>query len=122
MAGLGSIHLTGNGLVEKFRADGTMSAEPGPGAAYRATIDGQPVELVFAGTATYRYGASDDVLRYSDGAGDATMTVKANGVVKATVNVAHQTVKPDRYTCTGDTLKLFGTGYLGELTRVSRTT
>jgi hypothetical protein len=120
--GIGTVRVTGKGAVEKFRADGTMSAEPGPGTAYRATAGGQPVELVVTGTLTYRYRAADDVLRYSDGGGNATLTVKVGGAVRATASLLGQTAKPDRYTCTGDTLKQFGTDYMSESTRVSRTT
>jgi len=45
--------------------------------------------------------------------------VRINGVLRGTVDSPYG--KPDRYTCTGDSMKLFGVDYLAQLSRVSRT-
>jgi len=117
--GVGDVRFTGQGAVDRFRPDGTATGDPSGAPGYTATVNGQPVELRITGSLTFHYQAVDDVLKYSQPSGTARGEVRINGVLRGTVDSPYG--KPDRYTCTGDSMKLFGVDYLAQLSRVSRT-
>ncbi|GEM_PF-4239993 len=131
ITGYGVVRFTGsNGVVLKYRPDGTGAVDVGAGATVTGTTaDGKRIEVGWKGTSTFHFVTSVGSIWYQSLAVKATYVVKINGVTQKT-GTGSTTATPDVYACSGDTLRLTGSGpagtapgssYVLVFTRVSQT-
>jgi hypothetical protein len=110
------VQLRGAGAVFDFRADGTVTIVRK--VTLKGTADGDRYEVIMNGTHTINYQVDDKEISYFSPQSTGTITWKINGRTRDTEKLIWITT-PDRYTCQGDDLRLYGEDYATELTRVT---
>nr|WP_240942506.1 M48 family metalloprotease [Planosporangium thailandense] len=112
----GAVTLVGTGTIRRFGADGTLMVDYGDGVALSGTARGDTLEAVFSGTERFEFHTEVGTIVYTNPRSDAVFTWKVNGLAlyRGPAGVNPPT---DRYTCTGNTLRLVSDNYVIELRR-----
>ncbi|MEV4410856.1 hypothetical protein [Catellatospora sp. NPDC049609] len=110
-----NVQLTGSGALFDFRADGTLVAVHK--TTRRGTSSGDRYEVIHNGTITISYEADDKMIHYSNVRATGTTTWKVNGSTRGRQNLS-STLDPERYTCKGDKLRLYGENFAVEADRI----
>ncbi len=110
-----NVQLTGAGALFDFRADGTLVAVHK--TTRRGTSSGDRYEVIHNGTITINYEADDEMIHYSNVRATGTTTWKVNGSRRGSQKLA-STLDPERFTCKGDKLRLYGESFAVEAERI----
>ncbi len=110
-----NVQLTGSGALFDFRPDGTLVAVHK--TTRRGTNSGDRYEVIHNGTITINYEADDEMIHYSNARATGTTTWKVNGSKRGSQKLT-STLDPERYTCKGDELRLYGEGFAVEAQRI----
>lgn len=110
-----TVQLTGAGTLLSYGADGTLVTVDK--VTRTGTRNGDRYEVIHNGTTRLNYEADDEMINYSNASATGTTTWKVNGSVRDRENLS-TTITPDRYTCKGDKLRLYGDSYSIEADRI----
>jgi hypothetical protein len=111
------VRFTGHGAVQRFSPDGTTVLSYGSGVSSTGTDRGTRYEFVYVGSLTFNFQTSGGTLLYSNARANGTSTLKVNGSVQRRQALVGS-LEPERYTCSGDSLREFAPAYTVELTRI----
>jgi hypothetical protein len=110
-----TVQLTGSGTLLEFGADGTLTTVDK--VTRKGTRDGDRYEVIHNGGSQMHYEADDDTISYSDPKSTGTTTWKVNGSVRDTEKLG-VVLTPERYSCKGDKLRIYGDDYAIEAERI----
>jgi hypothetical protein len=110
-----AVVITGSGAAQEFRADGTGIVRYA-NTVKRGAAGGHNYEVIHNGTIEFNWQTSNGMILYSGVRGSGTTTWKVDGANRDSQSFQAQ-FTPDRYTCTGDSMRQFGEDYSIELTR-----
>jgi hypothetical protein len=96
----------GYGMIETFSPSGVATMQYGGGITYTATLNGNVWSEVINGSATYDYTTQDGMLLSSNVIANGTQALDENGSYDNGGPLTLNT-EPARYTCSGNTLKIF---------------
>ncbi len=96
------------GAVAEYREDGTATGEDNESLSRLAESRGNRYEVVFRGTASYRWAAKDGNLQLTLVGSTSTYRMTKNGKYLANGKTIYF-AEPVRYTCNGDSLQLSST-------------
>ncbi len=130
VSGYGTVHFTvGGGVLARYGADGTGSWDASAGVTETTTVNGHRMDLVSKGTGSYQYVTSAGSIWYRTVKASGTITILLDGATYKSFAIP-AIATPDVYSCSGDSLRLTGSGPIGsapgtsyavELSRVSHT-
>ncbi|GIF98484.1 hypothetical protein Cci01nite_35780 [Catellatospora citrea] len=110
-----TVQLTGAGTLLSYGADGTVVTVDK--VTRTGTRNGDRYEVIHNGSTRLNYEADDEMISYSNASATGTTTWKVNGSVRDRENLS-TTITPERYTCKGDKLRVYGDGYSIEADRI----
>ncbi|MFD0594501.1 hypothetical protein ACFQZ4_20405 [Catellatospora coxensis] len=110
-----TVQLTGAGTLLSYGADGTLVTVDK--VTRKGTRNGDRYEVIHNGTTRLNYEADEEMISYSNASATGTTTWKVNGSVRDRENLS-TTITPDRYTCKGDKLRIYGDSYSIEADRI----
>jgi hypothetical protein len=110
-----NVFLTSSGATQEFRADGTGITRY-PNIVRRGSARGSAYEIIHNGTISFNWQTSTAMILYSNVRGNGTTVWKINGKTVDSRSFV-PALTPDKYTCTGDSMRQFGDDYAIELTR-----
>ncbi|GAA1374755.1 hypothetical protein [Catellatospora chokoriensis] len=110
-----TVQLTGAGTLLSYGADGTLVTVDK--VTRTGTRNGDRYEVIHNGSTRLNYEADDEMISYSNASATGTTTWKVNGSVRDRENLS-TTITPERYTCKGDKLRVYGDGYSIEADRI----
>jgi hypothetical protein len=100
------MYVGGPGATQTFRPDGLNIIDFGNGTDYTVSVNGETWTQVTKGSASMHYETRDGVLLSSGASAHGTLTVLENGAYNTSSPLTMNT-QPDRYTCSGNSLKLY---------------
>ncbi|WP_155374242.1 hypothetical protein [Catellatospora vulcania] len=110
-----NVQLTGAGTLLDYRANGTLVTVDK--VTRKGTRNGDRYEVIHSGSSRLNYEADEELINYSNAVTTGTSTWKINGSVRERQKMT-TSITPDRYTCRGDRLRLYGDGYSIEAERI----
>jgi hypothetical protein len=110
------VRLNGAGAVQKFREGGVLIVDYGRGVK----LKGSTYELTIAGRFTYSWRTDRGQILFSNAKGSGTEIWRNGGQIIHRQKVG-VTVNPERYTCSGTTLRQVGPTWTIQMARVNST-
>lgn len=110
-----TVQLTGSGTLLEYRGDGVLTTVDK--VTRKGTRSGDRYEVVHNGGTQLNYEADDETISYSSPKATGTTTWRVNGSTRDKQQLT-ATITPERYTCKGDKLRLYGDGYSMEAERI----
>lgn len=114
------VRLNGAGAIQKFRPDGSLLLDYGRGVSRKGKAGGRNYEVYSKGTITYSWQTDRGQILYSNVKASGQTTWRINGGVTDREPLSGS-LDPERYTCSGDSLRQFGPTWSIELVRVNNT-
>ncbi|GAA4684694.1 hypothetical protein [Phytohabitans rumicis] len=110
------VRLNGSGAIQRFREGGNLIIDYGKGVK----LKGSTYELTIAGRLTYNWQTNRGQILHSNAKASGT-EVWRNGGQIIHRQALTAPIDPERYTCSGNTLRQFGPTWTIEMTRVNST-
>jgi hypothetical protein len=114
---VGTVKFTGKGAIQHFKPDGVAMLDYGSGVSLVGSSGSTTWEYVYTGTITFHYQTSNGNILYTDTSANGTTTLKVNGKVQSSGPIEAGSLDPERYTCSGNSLREYTAHYSIELTR-----
>jgi hypothetical protein len=115
--GVGTVRFTGKGAVQRFGPDGVAVLDYGSGVKLIGSSGSTTWEYTYTGTVNFHYQTSNGNILYSDTSANGRTTLRVNGKVQSDGPIEAGSLDPERYTCSGDSLREFTGHYSIELSR-----
>ncbi|MFC0527032.1 hypothetical protein [Phytohabitans kaempferiae] len=106
------------GATQHFKADGTLTINYGSGVNARAKVNNRTYEVISSGMLTYNWQTSRGQILYSNAKSQGTVVWRQSGKETSRTPLSGS-IDPERYTCTGDSLRQFGPTWTIELKRIN---
>jgi hypothetical protein len=114
----GSVSIsTDQGAILRLRADGTGEVDFGSGITLKGKIDGEPGEVMYIGKMAFHFATVNGTVTYSELQIDARVVVFKSGRIESNELVPVDELDPEKYTCTGDSIKVTSEGEQTEYRR-----
>jgi hypothetical protein len=106
------------GATQHFKANGRLTVDYGDANNARAKVVNTTYEVISSGILTYNWQTSQGQILYSNAKGQGTVIYRKSGRETSRVPLSGS-IDPERYTCSGDSLREFGPTWTIELRRVN---
>ncbi|MGN9909452.1 hypothetical protein ACTMTJ_18070 [Phytohabitans sp. LJ34] len=106
------------GATQHFKANGTLTVDYGDGNNARAKVNNRTYEMILSGILTYNWQTNQGQILYSNAKGLGTVVYKQSGRETGRSSLSGS-IDPERYTCSGDSLRQFGPTWTIELRRLN---
>jgi hypothetical protein len=112
------VRLHSWGTIQHFKVNGTLDINFGRGINARAKVNNRTYEVISSGMLTYNWQTTSGQILYSNAKARGTTVWRQSGRETGRAPLSGS-LDPERYTCSGDSLREFGPTWTIELRRVN---
>lgn len=113
------MRLHSAGAIQHFKADGTLTVNYGDrGINARAKVNNRTYEVISIGRLNYNWQTNGGQILYSNAKATGTVIWRQSGRETGRTALSGS-IDPERYTCSGDSMREFGPTWTIELQRIN---